>query len=192
MWNPRGVQEKKGSQWGREHRVFSGKKGNCYGVDKALYVTIAPSMYRSNGILVGPEYLKCKKILSETAKTIISRATDSGKYSEIGEAVREPPFMAPCADPKEYPDVRILCSLYRKPATDDQPKWCSLCNDFGELLVLCAGCRVAICSQTIDSSAGCLGWNKDTGKDSFVFYCPYCRTRKSKTGGNKSSCEVRI
>jgi hypothetical protein len=54
------------------------------------------------------------------------------------------------------------------------PKWCSLCNDFGTVLVLCCTCRVAICVKTKDTPYGCLRWDKAIDDDSFVFYCVFC------------------
>jgi len=56
----------------------------------------------------------------------------------------------------------------------DALKWCSLCNDFGSLLVLCAGCRVAICVKTHESLNGCLEWDVSIESPDFVYYCPYC------------------
>ena len=54
------------------------------------------------------------------------------------------------------------------------PKWCSLCNDFGSLLVLCVGCRVAICVKTHETLNGCLEWDLCLEEPDFVYYCPYC------------------
>lgn len=112
-----------------------------------------------------------------------------GEEEEEAE-VYEPPYMAPSPEPSEYPDVRIPCMTYAAILQlMYRPKWCSTCNDFGEFLLLCAGCRVAVCSQTIDSTVGCLGWREEIYREDFVFYCTYCRSRKSRTGGVKV-CEV--
>jgi hypothetical protein len=56
----------------------------------------------------------------------------------------------------------------------DVQKWCSLCNDFSPLLVLCVGCRVAVCVKTDDTQRGCLAWHESITLETFVYYCPYC------------------
>lgn len=54
------------------------------------------------------------------------------------------------------------------------PKWCSLCGDLGTILVLCSGCRVAVCVKSRDTIYGCLRWSAEIETDDFVFYCQYC------------------
>ena len=53
-------------------------------------------------------------------------------------------------------------------------QWCTLCKEFGRTLILCAGCRVGICSMSKVSHAGCLRWNPAIERSDFVFYCPFC------------------
>jgi hypothetical protein len=61
-------------------------------------------------------------------------------------------------------------------------KWCSFCNDFGEHLILCAGCAVGVCSASRESNLGCLIWDPIIERDDFIFYCTYCvRSRKTKS-----------
>jgi hypothetical protein len=59
--------------------------------------------------------------------------------------------------------------------TTDILQWCSFCNDFATIIVLCTGCRVGICvrSQQVLESA-CLEWDEMITRPDFVFYCPYC------------------
>jgi len=59
--------------------------------------------------------------------------------------------------------------------TTDILQWCSFCNDFATIIVLCAGCRVSICmrSQQVLESA-CLEWDEMITRPDFIFYCPYC------------------
>jgi hypothetical protein len=54
------------------------------------------------------------------------------------------------------------------------PKWCCLCNDFGAILVLCSGCRVAVCVQSEKTVFGCVYWNSEVDRDDFIFYCRFC------------------
>jgi len=86
--------------------------------------------------------------------------------------------MAPSTDPSDYSSVRIPHVIAALPCPN-LLQWCSLCNDFGELLILCAGCRVAVCSSSLESGASCLQWSHETKKDDFVYYCPFC-TRSLK------------
>lgn len=53
-------------------------------------------------------------------------------------------------------------------------------------MILCAGCRVAICSTSPGSTIGCLLWDDKASQDDFVYYCPYCARK------NPSSVCVRV
>jgi hypothetical protein len=118
-----------------------------------------------------------RKILSEGAKRLIREQHLAGAYKNRAERL-EPPYMPPSEDPDDYSKV---CALGHSPAHDvaDGPKWCSTCNDFGSLLVLCAGCRVAICVKTRYTLSGCVEWHGSIEHVDFIYYCPYCgRTLK--------------
>ena len=52
----------------------------------------------------GKKHFKCKKILSPKAISVISKRLEGGKYRNR-EDEREPPFMAPSANPKDYSSV---------------------------------------------------------------------------------------
>lgn len=63
----------------------------------------------------------------------------------------------------------------------DRLQWCSLCNNYGGFLILCAGCRVGICATSPDSPSGCLTWKPIVEDPKFIFYCPWCsKGRKYK------------
>ena len=64
-------------------------------------------------------------------------------------------------------------------------QWCTFCGEFGRTLILCAGCRVGICSVSRDSPSGCFFWNQVIEQDNFVFYCHYCSAER------KEACLVR-
>ena len=114
---------------------------------------------------------ECHKLLTDKAKSIIQAAIEGGVYdSRTGE--KEPPFMAPSTDPDAYSMVRVIASIIDPHAY--MAKWCSRCNDFGEFLVLCAGCRVGICLSSTDHPTGCLEWNPSVDNPDLVFHCPYC------------------
>lgn len=67
-------------------------------------------------------------------------------------------------------------------------QWCSVCNDFGGTMVLCAGCRVAVCSGTADDTdSGCLEYDEAIEDDDFVYYCRFCNER-----GNVSEVDVGV
>ena len=56
---------------------------------------------------------------------------------------------------------------------DNVEQWCSFCNDFRDRLLLCAGCRVALCSADVGSTRGCVPWDVVTNwhfSSSFHFY----------------------
>ena len=119
------------------------------------------------------------KILTDRAKSIIRTAIESGKFNDRGDA-KEPPYMAPSDDPDAYSRVRVIDSLaYR--LYSHTTKWCSFCKDYGEILALCAGCRVGVCVCAPPGfSSGCLSWGADIEDKDFVFYCPICVTAAKK------------
>ncbi|KAF9779587.1 hypothetical protein BJ322DRAFT_1113387 [Thelephora terrestris] len=111
------------------------------------------------------------KVLSDAAKAKICRDTGNGKYSDRGDA-KEPPLMAPVTDATQY------------------SRWCSFCNDFRDLLLLCAGCRVALCSSDVNSMRGCVPWNISMDRKDFIFLCPYCAG--SNADGGPSTLVFRV
>lgn len=131
-------------------------------------------------ILVNRNPTMQRKILSKAAQAIIQAAQSSGKHDEKyphnADAPVEPAFMAPSLDAAQYSSVRSLPSFPHHVA--HLPKWCSLCNDFGSMLVLCCGCRVGMCVKTHETGLGCFGWSEEIEKDSFVFYCICCAWAK--------------
>jgi hypothetical protein len=116
--------------------------------------------------------VECRKVLSENAKLTIRAATESGRFHGRSKA-KESPFMAPSENPDKYSPVSRVDLFAREPHTHTA-KWCSFCKDFGECLVLCAGCRVGVCTNTDESSNGCLDWDPIIDDPNFVFYCPLC------------------
>ena len=111
------------------------------------------------------------KILSTVAIAKIHRDTMDGRYSGRGDA-REPPLMAPVTDASQYSRVRVDSIMTRTAA--DVEQWCSFCNDFRDRLLLCAGCRVALCSADVGSTRGCVPWDVCIDSPAFIFICPYC------------------
>ena len=53
-------------------------------------------------------------------------------------------------------------------------QWCSMCCDYGPYMILCAGCRVAVCSGGAISEIGCLKWEPFIEDPEFIYYCPFC------------------
>ncbi|KAF9784726.1 hypothetical protein BJ322DRAFT_1021414 [Thelephora terrestris] len=135
-------------------------------------------LIRSKG---GQDYLQCTRVLSEAAKAAIRTAIQSGQYNERVDGL-EPPAMAPSDVPEDYSMACILFFLVLKNLCTDSVQWCSPCNDFGEYLILCAGCRVGICSTSQDINTGCLQWKPIVDSPEFIFYCLYCRR------SNKDTC----
>jgi hypothetical protein len=123
---------------------------------------------------VGPEHVKCEKVLTDAAKSIISRDLESGVHKEKKDR-REPPFMAPSPNPDDY---SIVCFPAFSLTVAYHLQWCSFCNDYGAFLLLCAGCRVGICSKSPETSTGCLKWKPVVSMTNFVFYCPWCANKK--------------
>ena len=117
-------------------------------------------------------------ILSVGAIAIISKAIKRGKYRDH-EGEREPPLMAPSTDPDDY---SLVCdgALALSDRVSWPIQWCSLCNDYGKTLVLCAGCRTGVCCSDTESDVGCLQWEPVLNTPEFVFYCPYCSYAKRR------------
>jgi hypothetical protein len=116
------------------------------------------------------------KILTDEARRVIANTLRHGVYGVQPEAC-EPPYMAPSEDPDDYSAV---CNLPTQHASlSDYPltQWCSLCKDFGALLLLCATCRVGICVRTQGTTGGCLKWDRRMMSPDLIFYCMFC-TRK--------------
>ena len=71
--------------------------------------------------------------------------------------------------------IRLCVSSFILQIADaHSAQWCSLCNDFREYLILCAGCRVGICCTSPDVTTGCLEWAVFIDDNDFIFYCPFC------------------
>ena len=89
--------------------------------------------------------------------------------------------MPPLPKPEEH---LLVCQFepHHHMNIADSAKWCSLCNDFEEYLILCAGCRVGMCSMSSESNIGCLIWSSLVNDEDFVYYCPFC-TKRTKVGG---------
>ena len=68
-----------------------------------------------------------------------------------------------------------------------QEPWCSICNDFGSTLILCAECRVTACMETMGTGIGCVAWDDTAFDDNFMYICPYCAFRPK--GGNYGMCD---
>lgn len=88
--------------------------------------------------------------------------------------------MAPSSDPEDYSRVSnpLLGLLHCQ--GQRSPQWCSLCTDYGSLMILCVSCRVGICSTTPEFGSGCLEWQPIIDLDDFIFYCPYCAKADKK------------
>lgn len=79
------------------------------------------------------------------------------------------------SDFKNYP------LLVSDSAGSFQTQWCSLCADRNTEILLCAGCRIGVCVQSIDERhSGCLMPDAAQRLEGFVFLCPYCCKRKTK------------
>ncbi|KAF9646686.1 hypothetical protein BDM02DRAFT_3188658 [Thelephora ganbajun] len=107
------------------------------------------------------------RILSKAAKALISADIGQGRYRDR-TSTNEPAYMSPSTDPTQY-------SL-----------WCSFCYDFRETPVLCAGCRVGLCSAGLGSMRGCIVWDPRIRTDDFIFFCPYC------IKSQKRPCSIRL
>ena len=118
------------------------------------------------------EEITCEKVLSAKARSQIRKKRLSGAYADRGDET-EPPYMAPSEDPDEYSRVRLEhCHI--DIADTLTLKWCSICNDFGSKLILCAGCRVTVCMSTMGTGIGCVHWDGSVNDEDFVYICPYC------------------
>ena len=131
----------------------------------------------------GPQAKKGTRILSAAAIATILQA-QGPKAPVDDETNLRPPYMHPCAEPLKYSKVGVV--IVFQAGSDALPKWCSICNDFGEILVLCAGCRVGVCVAGRGTSGGCFEYNPRIQSQDFVFYCPYCATARKK------ACQVRV
>ena len=72
--------------------------------------------------------------------------------------------------------LNSVCSFqtpHSSPLTQSQ--WCSLCDRKGGTQLLCAGCRLVVCTSSADYSVrGCLEWSTAFVEDDFVFKCMFC------------------
>ena len=125
----------------------------------------------TNGTSVKRDKTKQQKILSKAAQAIIQADLQSGKYDKRKNRV-EPPYMAPSTDPALYSSVCFPTPLHPHGAHPLQ--WCSICNDFGSILMLCCTCRVGICIKSRATTYGCLIRDKKIEDDTFIFYCIFC------------------
>jgi hypothetical protein len=98
-------------------------------------------------------------------------ACQSGAYVKRASEVR-PAYMAPSDNPEHY---SMVCALLPLPLImADGPKWCSFCNDFGSILILCMTCRVGICLWNWETNSGCVEWDPRIDADDFIYNCPFC------------------
>ncbi|KAF9789147.1 hypothetical protein BJ322DRAFT_1102529 [Thelephora terrestris] len=132
----------------KKNKAGQGFEGISLGAERRL-------LNKAVAIEFGIGHLQCSKVLSHAAKALIRQDIQNGKYSGM-EDRREPPSMAPSDNP------------------DDYSVWCSLCNDFGEFIILCSKCRVGICSTNPTISTGCLEWKPIVHEADFIFTCPFC------------------
>jgi len=117
---------------------------------------------------------KCYKLLTEKAKSIIRSEISAGLYDNRKNELK-PPFMPLSDDPDHYSSVRTrqFFRLFEHSLILQQ--WCTFCNDFAAILILCAGCAIGLCVKTTDHPTGCIEWNPKIDDDpDLVFYCPYC------------------
>ena len=59
-------------------------------------------------------------------------------------------------------------------------QWCTVCSEFSGTLVLCAGCRVAVCCGTEDATTGCLYWSPAIRTLDFIYYCRFCQFQRKE------------
>jgi len=111
-------------------------------------------------------------ILSEGAKKVIKGCIRDGDFKGR-EGATEPPLMAPSAVPADYSKVSKICRSPWGMFAEDA-KWCSICFDFGQTLLLCAGCRVGVCVTSPVSHIGCAVWHPGIHNNDFVYHCPWC------------------
>jgi hypothetical protein len=133
--------------------------------------TVDPFIVADGGI-------KQRRILTNAAKSIIKAEIAADLFSSR-EGALEPPFMAPSVKSDHYSLVSAT-QLNLCVRLADTVKWCSFCNDFGDTLVLCAGCRVAGCVAQAGTPSGCLRWSPCIEEVDFIFYCPFCAGRDSR------------
>ena len=85
--------------------------------------------------------------------------------------------MAPSVHPEDYSKVCILDHLSHR-LIAYWCKWCSWCGGFGQVLVLCTGCRVGMCVKNTQTLLGCVEWMPELDGEDFVFCCPFCAREK--------------
>lgn len=101
----------------------------------------------------------------------MERELKAGLYNK-GLEEREPPFMAPSANPEDYSNV---CTFPTPNVLDTNGfQWCSMCCNLGSYMIMCAGCRVAVCSGGPTHAPGCLEWEPQIESPKFIYYCPFC------------------
>lgn len=132
-----------------------------------------------------------RRLLTAKAKAIIRSAIDAGLYRERDHSVK-PPFMPPSDNPDLYPLVSRTLVKYSSHTLISQ-KWCTYCNDFGEDLVLCLGCRNAVCLETTDDPTGCLKWSDEVEDNpDFTWECFTCTRGKRAMTVSTASCALRV
>jgi len=121
--------------------------------------------------------IKHEKILPAVAWRTIANLLLHNLHSGQSTAC-EPPYMPPSEDPNDYPAVSDALSSIPGPS-DAGPhrQWCSLCGDFGALLLLCVSCRVCICVRTRGTTGGCLIWDEKMMRQNLIFNCLFCSRR---------------
>jgi hypothetical protein len=92
------------------------------------------------------------------------------------ENVLKPPYMTPSVDPEDYSKVDTFYHSHYAMANLGQ--WCSLCDDFSTILVLCTGCQVGLCLKTVETLTGCLEWSAAVDDRTFVYYCHFCTWKR--------------
>jgi len=121
--------------------------------------------------------IKHEKVLTAVARRTIANLLLHNLHSGQSTAC-EPPYMPPSEDPNDYSAVSDLLNSIPGPS-DPSPlhQWCSLCGDFGALLLLCASCRVGICVRTRGTTGGCLIWHEKMTRQNLIFNCLFCSRR---------------
>ena len=66
-------------------------------------------------------------------------------------------------------------------------QWCSVCDDFGGTIVLCAGCRVGVCTGSHDGLSRCLAWSAELEDENLIYYCRFC-----SEAGSSSAFDVGV
>lgn len=139
---------------------------------------VSTAEYLDHFTVKGTE-IPTRKVLSPAAIEAIKAGLKSNTFKGSREAL-EPAYMLPDTSPDKY---SMVCTVLPE-FTDDahMPKWCSFCFDFADILLLCAGCRVGVCSTSPISSRGCALWDEKIDDSDFIFYCPDCCRSLRKLG----------